>query len=89
MGYCFRFPHQAEILEPAVKGTVNVLRSCKKNPSLRRVVLTSSSAAVRARNDIDPKVPLDESSWSSIELCEMLQVSLIHLNLLNSQYVVQ
>ncbi|KAK6241464.1 NAD-dependent epimerase/dehydratase - like 10 [Theobroma cacao] len=70
----FHTASPAEILEPAVKGTVNVLRSCKKNPSLRRVVLTSSSAAVRARNDIDPKVPLDESSWSSIELCEMLQI---------------
>ncbi|KAF8406776.1 hypothetical protein HHK36_008868 [Tetracentron sinense] len=64
----------AEILEPAVKGTLNVLRSCKKNPSLRRVVLTSSSSAVRARVDFDPNVPLDESSWSSVELCERLQI---------------
>ena len=69
-------------MEPAVKGTVNVLRSCKKNPSLRRVVLTSSSAAVRARDDIDSKIPLDESSWSSLELCESLQVTSIHSNVL-------
>ncbi|XP_021811269.1 tetraketide alpha-pyrone reductase 1-like [Prunus avium] len=38
---------KTEILEPAVEGTLNVLCSCKKNPSLRRVVLTSSSSAVR------------------------------------------
>ncbi|MBA0804322.1 hypothetical protein Gohar_003911, partial [Gossypium harknessii] len=63
-----------EILEPAVKGTLNVLGSCKKNPSLRRVVLTSSSSTVRARDDFDYKIPLDESSWSSLELCETLQV---------------
>ncbi|KAF8406777.1 hypothetical protein HHK36_008869 [Tetracentron sinense] len=64
----------AEILEPAIEGTLNVLRSCKKNPSLRRVVLTSSSSAVRVRLDFDPNIPLDESSWSSVELCERLQI---------------
>ncbi|KAL9275673.1 Tetraketide alpha-pyrone reductase 1-like protein [Drosera capensis] len=64
----------AEILEPAVEGTLNVLRSCKKSPSLKRVVLTSSSSAIRARDDFDPNIPLDESTWSSAELCERLQV---------------
>ncbi|CAN6688348.1 unnamed protein product [Malus baccata var. baccata] len=70
------FVIQTEILEPAVEGTLNVLRSCKKNPSLRRVVLTSSSSAVRVRPDGDfsSNVPLDESSWSSVELCETLQI---------------
>ncbi|GLT73578.1 hypothetical protein SLA2020_454260 [Shorea laevis] len=65
---------KAEILEPAIEGTLNVLRSCKKNPSLRRVVLTSSSSTVRARDDFDPNVPFDETSWSSVELCERLQI---------------
>ncbi|KAJ4715790.1 dihydroflavonol 4-reductase-like1 [Melia azedarach] len=65
---------KAEILEPALKGTLNVLRSCKKNPSLRRVVLTSSSSTVRVIDDFDSKIPLDESSWSSVELCENLQI---------------
>lgn len=63
-----------EILEPAVEGTLNVLRSCKKNPCLKRVILTSSSSAVRVRDDFDPLVPLDESSWSSVEICERLQI---------------
>ncbi|XVE66450.1 hypothetical protein DITRI_Ditri08aG0080500 [Diplodiscus trichospermus] len=67
------FLYQAEIVEPTVSGTLNVLRSCKKNPFLRRVVLTSSSSAVRVRDDIDSKVPLDESSWSSLKICESLQ----------------
>uniref|UniRef100_F6I0N7 NAD-dependent epimerase/dehydratase domain-containing protein n=1 Tax=Vitis vinifera TaxID=29760 RepID=F6I0N7_VITVI len=70
----FHTASPAEILVPAVEGTLNVLRSCKKNPSLRRVVLTSSTSAVRARDDFDPKIPLqDESSWSSVEFCERLQ----------------
>ncbi|KAK9944459.1 hypothetical protein M0R45_010027 [Rubus argutus] len=65
-----------EILDPAIEGTLNVLRSCKNNPSLRRVVLTSSSSAVRVRDpdDFDSNIPLDESSWSSVELCEKLQI---------------
>lgn len=54
---------------------MNVLNSCKKNPVLKRIVLTSSSSTVRARDDLDPAVPLDESFWSSEELCEKLQVS--------------
>lgn len=72
---------QKEILDPAIEGTLNVLRSCKKNPSLQRVVLTSSSSAVRVRDpgDFDSNIPLDESSWSSVELCEKLQVSLTKL----------
>ncbi|KAG9455555.1 hypothetical protein H6P81_000063 [Aristolochia fimbriata] len=63
-----------EILDPAIKGTLNVLRSCKKNPSLKRVVLTSSSAAVRAREDMDPLIPLDESYWSSPDLCQKFEI---------------
>ncbi|PIN14786.1 Flavonol reductase/cinnamoyl-CoA reductase [Handroanthus impetiginosus] len=62
------------ILRPAVDGTLNVLRSCKKNPCLRRVVLTSSSSTVRARDDFEPGMLLDESCWSSEELCERLKV---------------
>lgn len=66
-----------EILKPAIEGTLNVLRSCKKNPSLKRVVLTSSSSTVRARDDLDTNnnnVALDESSWSCELLCERLEV---------------
>lgn len=65
-----------EMLDSAINGTMNVLRSCKKNPSLKRVVLTSSSSTVRIKDEADlpPNVLLDESSWSSIEFCESLQI---------------
>ncbi|XP_010432286.1 PREDICTED: tetraketide alpha-pyrone reductase 1-like [Camelina sativa] len=63
-----------EILRPAIEGTLNVLRSCRKNQSLKRVVLTSSSSTVRIRDDFDPNIPLDESVWTSVELCKRFQV---------------
>jgi len=64
------------MLNSAINGTLNVLRSCKKNPSLKRVVLTSSSSTVRIKDEADlpPNVLLDETSWSSIEYCESLQI---------------
>ncbi|CAL5063637.1 unnamed protein product [Urochloa decumbens] len=61
-------------LVPAVNGTLNVLRSCKKNPFLKRVVLTSSSSAVRIRDDAQPNISLDETIWSSVPLCEKMQL---------------
>ena len=73
---CFHviFMVQEETLVPAVNGTLNVLRSCKKNPFLKRVVLTSSSSAVRIRDDDQPNISLDETTWSSVPLCEKMQV---------------
>ncbi|KAG2241055.1 hypothetical protein Bca52824_090342 [Brassica carinata] len=42
--------------------------------SLKGVVLTSSSSTVRIRDDFDPNIPLDESVWTSVELCKRFQV---------------
>ncbi|KAI3461117.1 hypothetical protein Pfo_017780 [Paulownia fortunei] len=46
---------QAELIDPALKGTLNVLGSCAKTPSIKRVVLTSSIAAVAY--DGKPRTP--------------------------------
>ncbi|KAL6858980.1 hypothetical protein ACP4OV_017982 [Aristida adscensionis] len=65
-----------EMLNAAINGTLNVLRSCKKNPLLKRVVLTSSSSTVRIKGEAElpPNVSLDETSWSSIPFCESLKI---------------
>lgn len=86
------FVLQEETLVPAVNGTLNVLRSCKKNPFLKRVVLTSSSSAVRIRDDAQPNISLDETIWSSVPLCEKMQVihawnNLVHTLFLHSHLV--
>ncbi|PIN14397.1 Flavonol reductase/cinnamoyl-CoA reductase [Handroanthus impetiginosus] len=65
---------QAELIDPALKGTLNVLRSVAKTPSVRRVVLTSSEAAVsfnaRPRT---PEVVVDETWFSDAEWCRQNQ----------------
>ncbi|KAK6138320.1 hypothetical protein DH2020_027904 [Rehmannia glutinosa] len=61
---------QAELIDPALKGTLNVLRSCAKTPTVKRVVLTSSIAAVSY--DDKPRTPqmvIDETWWSDPEYC--------------------
>ena len=51
--------------DPAVKGTLNVLCSCSKVPSIKRVVLTSSVAAVMYNGSpLTPEVVVDESWFS-------------------------
>ena len=63
------------MIDPAVKGTLNVLRSCAKARSVKRVVLTSSIAAVTYNGR--PKTPdviVDEKWFSDIEICRKRKV---------------
>ncbi|KAK9750386.1 hypothetical protein RND81_02G192800 [Saponaria officinalis] len=61
---------QASLINPAIKGTLNVLNSCIKGPSVKRVVLTSSCSAIRYRDDVQQVSPLNESHWSDPDYCK-------------------
>ncbi|KAG8646263.1 phenylacetaldehyde reductase [Manihot esculenta] len=62
---------EADLLEPAVKGTLNVLKSCSKAPSIKRVVVTSSMAAVMFNEKpLSPDVVVDETWFSDRAFCE-------------------
>ncbi|KAL5566664.1 hypothetical protein UlMin_029828 [Ulmus minor] len=60
---------EAEMLDPAVKGTLNVLNSCAKSPSVKRVIVTSSMAAVAYNGKPrTPDVVVDETWFSSPDI---------------------
>ncbi|CAD6251089.1 unnamed protein product [Miscanthus lutarioriparius] len=64
---------KAELLDPAVKGTLNVLGSCKK-ASIKKVVITSSMAAVSYNEKPrTPEVTVDETWFSDPQICEKNQ----------------
>ncbi|XP_073129205.1 phenylacetaldehyde reductase-like [Henckelia pumila] len=65
---------QVELIEPAVKGTLNVLKSCSKEPSVRRVVVTSSIVAVMFnRRPQGPDARVDETWFSDPVFCEEIK----------------
>ncbi|GMN33285.1 hypothetical protein TIFTF001_004069 [Ficus carica] len=66
-----RDPH-AELLSPAVEGTLNVLRAAKYE-NVRRVVLTSSISALVPNPSWPPEKPFDESSWTDLDYCKSRQ----------------
>jgi nucleoside-diphosphate-sugar epimerase len=58
-----------------VKGTINVLRSCAKVPSVKRVIVTSSLAAVMGNGKpLTSDVVVDETWFSDAVFGEKLKV---------------
>ncbi|GAA5942535.1 SDR family oxidoreductase [Sporobolomyces koalae] len=54
-------PHK-DLINPAVQGTTNLLRAAKTEPSIKRVVITSSFAAIV--NPHDPVYTFTEKDWN-------------------------
>ncbi|GKV33370.1 hypothetical protein SLEP1_g41890 [Rubroshorea leprosula] len=65
---------EVELIEPAVKGTLNVLKACL-DAKVKRVVVVSSEAAV----SFNPRLPegqiKDEACWSDKEYCRTTKVN--------------
>ncbi|XXG45442.1 hypothetical protein AAC387_Pa02g0525 [Persea americana] len=59
---------ETELLEPAVRGTLNVLKACSET-GVERVVVVSSVGAVMMNPDWPPNRPMDEDCWSDIDYC--------------------
>lgn len=57
-----------EVIRPAVDGTLRVLRACAGSPQVKRVVLTSSIAAIRIGHPDDGR-RRTEDDWSIVDKC--------------------
>lgn len=59
---------QSKMIEPAVKGTINLLQACSRTQTVKRVVFTSSISTITGRDDEDKWISVvDESSNVSID----------------------
>jgi dihydroflavonol-4-reductase len=59
---------QKELVDPALLGTRNVLNSSNKSPSVKKVVLTSSCAAIYGDNQDLQEIPdgtITEEHWNT------------------------
>ncbi|XP_062157623.1 tetraketide alpha-pyrone reductase 2-like [Alnus glutinosa] len=61
---------QETLIDPCIKGTLNVLSSCSKASSVKRVVLTSSCSSIRYCDDNRQVSLLNESHWSDPDYCK-------------------
>lgn len=59
---------EAEVLSPAVKGTLNVLQACSAN-NVPKVIVVSSTAAVHFNPSWPQGIIQDESCWSDKNFC--------------------
>lgn len=66
------------MLDPALKGTLNLLQSVAKTPSVKRVILTSSEAAVAFNGTpLTEEVEIDETWWSDADFCRKNKVHIL------------
>ena len=66
---------EMEVIGPAVEGTRRVLEACAADTKVKRVVLTSSVAAVAFGHEGHRDSPYTEDDWSVVDNCEPYQKS--------------
>ncbi|XXG45467.1 hypothetical protein AAC387_Pa02g0541 [Persea americana] len=59
---------ETELLEPAVRGTLNVLKVCSET-GVERVAVVPSTGAVLVNPNWPPNKPMDEDCWTDIDYC--------------------
>jgi dihydroflavonol-4-reductase len=66
---------EMDLIRPAVDGTKRVLHACAESGTVKRVVLTSSVAAIAFGHDLHDHKVRTEADWSNVERCEAYQKS--------------
>ncbi|KAL5976085.1 hypothetical protein ACLOJK_020415 [Asimina triloba] len=58
---------QNDMIKPSINGVLNILKSCAKVKTVKRVVYTSSIAAVQRNELTGTDLVLDEDNWCDVE----------------------
>lgn len=58
------------MIKPAKQGVENVLKSCVKSKTVKRVILTSSAAAVSCNTLSGTGLVMNEKNWTDVEFLE-------------------
>ncbi|XP_047308505.1 anthocyanidin reductase ((2S)-flavan-3-ol-forming) [Impatiens glandulifera] len=56
-----------DMIKPAIKGVLNVLNACSNAKTVKRVILTSSAAAVSVNEQTGTGLIMDETHWTDAE----------------------
>jgi anthocyanidin reductase len=59
-----------DVIKPAINGTLNVLKSCTKSKTVKRVVVTSSAATVSINESAEQNQYIDESCWTDVDFLQ-------------------
>ncbi|CAD5229333.1 unnamed protein product [Bursaphelenchus okinawaensis] len=62
----FPLEDDVTVIETAVNGTLNVLKACANSTAVKKVVLTSSCAAINEGHDDEDRI-FDEDDWTIVE----------------------
>ncbi|XP_027937175.1 dihydroflavonol 4-reductase-like isoform X1 [Vigna unguiculata] len=62
-----------EVIKPAIRGVIDIMKACLKAKSVRRLVFTSSAITTHITNH--QKSLYDETCWSDVELCRRAKMT--------------
>lgn len=62
-----------EVIKPTINGVLNIMKSCEKASTIKRVIFTSSAGTVNVEEHQRPEY--SESCWSDVDFCRRVKMT--------------